>query len=278
MRSDMFKVIVERPRRGRATAKAMKGVGRSPNRQADFESMPTKESMKNGRLRGYNRKELNENLSPLERFFRSRVGKPWDKVMSEISASVGPGNNPVKNHIYQHIDQMVETHAIKREDGVWCYLNRWSRDHALYPIGKGELFVNSETGILTLQNKNVKRKKRSSWYSKLDSFNLDDKNLFLLINGVWWHLEMKPFDKSEIKDAVALDNSWFWGDAYIEKRDAHLGYQPSMTRISNTYGNDSFRYCVAKTRADWFAKCIEDYDKSFKALRDKISLALRKKK
>jgi hypothetical protein len=58
------------------------------------------------RFPSWDRKELNEFLNPLWRFLNSRVGKPWDKVYSEIRAQ-NSGRSAVGAHIYQHLFDFV---------------------------------------------------------------------------------------------------------------------------------------------------------------------------
>jgi hypothetical protein len=90
MRSDMFEVIIERPRvdRGRGEGK---GRRREPVRQQEA---PTWEPVSRGR----GTKCLNENLAPLRRFLRSRVGRPWDAVRSEICQLITP-RSAVQMHV-----------------------------------------------------------------------------------------------------------------------------------------------------------------------------------
>jgi hypothetical protein len=72
MRDDMFKVIVERPRR--IHSNAYKGDGRAFRNREDGPS-------RLGMNKGYDdRKGLNENLAPLKRFLERQVNRPWDKV------------------------------------------------------------------------------------------------------------------------------------------------------------------------------------------------------
>ena len=78
MRSDMFEVIIERPRWG-SSYKRKKGRHGEPLRRQEG---PTWEPVSLGR----GSKGLNENLAPLRRFLESRVGRPWDAVRSEISS------------------------------------------------------------------------------------------------------------------------------------------------------------------------------------------------
>jgi hypothetical protein len=100
MRDDMYKVIVERPRRGGGAA--FKSEGRI---YRNSEETAPKIGMKKGHVR---RKWLNENLSPLKRFLASQIGRPWNKVYSELSNGIDR-RNTVQDHIYAHIEQFVAT-------------------------------------------------------------------------------------------------------------------------------------------------------------------------
>ena len=82
MRADMAKVIVERPRLGGGMRRP-KGI-RKRERLAMADLMPSREGIRRPWRGGY-RKMLNEHLGPLRRFLQSQVGRPWDKVHSEIS-------------------------------------------------------------------------------------------------------------------------------------------------------------------------------------------------
>ena len=103
MRSDMFEVIIERPRvdlgRGRT-----KGRRREPRR---LEEAPTWEPVSLGR----GTKGLNENLAPLRRFLQSRVGRPWDAVRSEICQLITP-RSAVQMHVLVHVKDMVEENTV----------------------------------------------------------------------------------------------------------------------------------------------------------------------
>jgi hypothetical protein len=103
MRSDMFEVIIERPRvdRGRGDTKGRRG---EPLRQQEA---PTWEPVSRGR----GTKSLNENLAPLRRFLRSRLGRPWDAVRSEICQLITP-RSAVQMHVLVHVKQMVEENTV----------------------------------------------------------------------------------------------------------------------------------------------------------------------
>src|SRR5258708_27864728 len=92
MRSDMHKVIVERPRmlrgapRNRKTALRLNisGSALAAADGDDYDSGPRRASS------ARHDKHLNENLAPLRRYLESQVGRPWDKVYSEIRGGISP--------------------------------------------------------------------------------------------------------------------------------------------------------------------------------------------
>lgn len=74
MREDMYKVIVERPRRGGS-------YSRDGRRFRASEDAPTKVGMR----KGYGSlKYLNENLAPLRRYLERQAGRPWNLVFSDV--------------------------------------------------------------------------------------------------------------------------------------------------------------------------------------------------
>src|SRR5688500_11192928 len=101
MRDDMAKLLVERPRVG-GGVKYPRGAER-PWKGVPLDERPHKESIKFS----WNRaktcpKWLNENLAPLRRFLRSRCGRPWDEVYSEICQRINR-DSAVQLHIWQHL-------------------------------------------------------------------------------------------------------------------------------------------------------------------------------
>jgi hypothetical protein len=139
VRSDMFKVIVERPRWGAGHASspklkrtkdyALKHIGL---RRHACESAPYT-------------KMLNENLAPLVRFLRSRLGQPWDSVFSEICAHLDTGST-VKMHVRQHIEDFVLTRISIGRHGEWLFKGEVVGAHRRYRWRK--FFVDPDDGIL----------------------------------------------------------------------------------------------------------------------------------
>lgn len=117
MREDMAKVIVERPRiKGRAWRRP-KGYKRRL-RRAGEDGGPIREGIKRP-WAACGGKHLNEHLGPLRRYLDKQVGRPWDKVFSEICAHIHR-DSAVQDHVRDHVDQYVVTDVVVI-DGVACH-------------------------------------------------------------------------------------------------------------------------------------------------------------
>jgi hypothetical protein len=106
MRPDMDKVIVERPRLGGGMRRP-KGI-RKRERLAMADLAPGREGYR--RRWGSWSKILNEHLSPLRRYLQSQVGRPWNKVHSEICERLRL-DSAVQSHVLDHLREYVETNA-----------------------------------------------------------------------------------------------------------------------------------------------------------------------
>ena len=105
MRRDMEKVLVTRPRHGSwKKNEEVRKIRRSRPKE-DGDNGGNRGSMK-PKYPNWDNKQLNEFLNPLWRFLNSRVGKPWDKVYSEIRKE-NSGRSAVGAHIYQHLFDFV---------------------------------------------------------------------------------------------------------------------------------------------------------------------------
>jgi hypothetical protein len=128
MKPDFFHILLERARVG--------GAGHKPGRHVKWKDAPSKEGMKTKYNKGWNAKQLNENLQPLRRYLRRQVGRPWNKVHSEISEHLN-SNTAVQKHILDHLKWEVELHAYW--DGKDYF--RMGRYIGTYPMSSGELYV-----------------------------------------------------------------------------------------------------------------------------------------
>ncbi len=141
MRSDMTKVLVERPRIGG-------GYARDRDRK-ELDRMPpdewrTHEGMR-ARWKG-RRKSFNDHLGPLRRYLLSNVGRPWNLVFSEICREIR-GGFPVREHFLLHVNQHVEKCVILI-DGVPCYGQGRVFGTPLNPRWRPSLYVCPKSGLL----------------------------------------------------------------------------------------------------------------------------------
>lgn len=140
MRKDMFKVIVVRPR---LTIDAVR-----KGRSHPHDHLPTRIGLRRAAREAGGYKTLNENLAPLRRYLGKQVGRPWNKVYSEICAHLKPAST-VQQHVRDHIKDFVQLHP--RDDmRVWPGSDRrWWQD----------FYVDRRDGLL-------KRTNRLAWARK----------------------------------------------------------------------------------------------------------------
>jgi hypothetical protein len=124
-------------------------------KNARLEDLPSKQGVRQ-RYNGSDLRELNENLAPLKRFLRKQVGRPWNKVYSEISERLR-STSAVQQHVRDHVWDYVERHATIAEDGRVYGSPRFLRWSPL-PLRAGDLYVHPATGLLMAAKKHPKRK------------------------------------------------------------------------------------------------------------------------
>lgn len=117
MRKDMPKLLCEDGRLGGGYAKLQKRTHRRRLNRANPEDLPKRESFSGRRNYGWDAKELNENLNPLLRFLKSKVGKDWDKTYSEIRENLRI-DDPVQLHIMEHLWGYVDRHVVVADCGT----------------------------------------------------------------------------------------------------------------------------------------------------------------
>jgi hypothetical protein len=178
MREDMAKIIVERPRHNSGRAKGrVRKLQRIP-----LEEQPLFEGI--GRKWSGRSKSLNENLAPLRRFLRSRLGCSWNDVNSEMRERINL-RSAVQLHIWQHVEQYVCIHPIVVGGK---YIGDWGRRM------HQEFYVNPQSGLL-LENpdRTCKRDRRvdePSEYVVIDKWTQCRK-----IKGNWFCVKLKPLPR-----------------------------------------------------------------------------------
>jgi hypothetical protein len=179
MRKDMAKVIVERPRRGRFVEPSVN------HRYNDLDALPFYEGIQAGRRRGWNRKELNENLSPLRRYLVSQVGRPWNDVFSEIAANINV-NSTVQNHVRDHLFDYVDINTYRDEQGI-VRMSNGKGWHSIFGYEVTGLYVDPDDG--TLQITPDKPREKYDPFAPRDGYiPFGYERAYQRLNGVWFEV------------------------------------------------------------------------------------------
>jgi hypothetical protein len=189
MREDMFKVIVERPRRGKY------GFAAATRLRNDFDG-----PMRLGMRAGYGYRDLNENLAPLRRYLHAQIGRPWNKVFSEICAGIDR-RSTVQQHIHQHIGDFIAIDVGVRNGRLvdlaadWKFLWRG-------PGMSQALYVDPRTGLIR-PNRNYRshrhsdalRRQREQLEIAARRRVVDERTLLLLLDDLWFRVEVEVLPK-----------------------------------------------------------------------------------
>jgi len=249
MRRDMAKVIVERPR-------YIEGInkGGKPYVKGDAEDLPKYEGMRRPHIIGYSGKGLNENLAPLRRYLRSQVGRPWDKVFSEICENINV-NSAVQAHIREHIGWYVEKDVIM-VDGIPHTLSRYN---GLTPLASNNawrvrehLYVNPETGILCLA-----RDKKKKAEKPLLPIKIGEHEFYDVINGNWFCV------KTKWEETFSRDD-YRYGREYRVKVVQRHELDSSGNKVLTTKYIQTYMYKAIKDKRQLSKKEIKEITKKYK--------------
>jgi hypothetical protein len=248
MRDDMFKVIVERPRR--VNSNAYKGDGRPFRNGEDGPAML-------GMKKGYNdRKWLNENLAPLKRFLEKQVNRPWDKVYGEVRAAID-ARSTVKQHVLQHLENFVAIQTRWEADDkggrVMVRESGWSGRYVTLEETRLALFVHPLTGIL-LRNRRytnwqtrVTRKRHAEEQEKLAvRRRISDRVQLHCIDNVWYEITLDVLPPAH--EVVQGENGVMTKKTVCDKRwdvarKAWVAREPTL-RVAQPGSNQDLYGCA----------------------------------
>jgi hypothetical protein len=206
MRSDMAKVIVERPRFGsRLRDKDRKGRNRAIQRLG-------LDGLKRERI-GSTDKGFNEHLGPLRRFLNSQVGRLWDNVHAEIRKHIRC-DSVVQKHVLTHVDQYVEKNVLI-VDGVPCHGEGFQIGS---PIRFG-WYVCPRSGLLRCarqgSNERIGARDNRRERRRLGVFRVGKTQLCKVVDGRWCLVE--------VRDLPGLSNPHaVWAKSTITGQDVVL--------------------------------------------------------
>jgi len=144
------------------------------------------------------RKFLNENLAPLRRFLRSNVGRPWDKVYSEVCERINR-DSAVQYHVWQHLMQDV----CRDPHEVLGYVRRY----AFFGRLNG-FFVDPRTGLLR-ENKRRRRPPSPPSQEPVPAIiPIDERHEYRLLEGLWYEVELTSLPADGPVFDILLKKRW----------------------------------------------------------------------
>lgn len=183
MRDDIAKKLCERPRFGGGGKYQLRSDRRKAKNERHWDSLPKKESMKRPNIKGWNGKYLSEYFPPLLGFLRKNVGRPWDKVFSEICEHLSPSST-VQKHVFDHLlgDFVVTNpHFVGKIPYHPEY--RTSEVHWFYVDHAGLLKNNNSDKAKARRNRDRKRTRNQDKRKRIN-----DHEEYRKINGAWFHV------------------------------------------------------------------------------------------
>lgn len=208
MRSDMGKVITERERGG-SGAKSMKhgAAVRWEGHDHGYDEQPKRAKISARGQYGYEHKTFTDVLGPIKGFIRKNVGKPWNKIYSEI-CKVLDKRKVTHAHVIDHIYQWVGLTVVYCSDGYWREPDnitcRLEDDGTLTYFGSApDYFVHPRTGILTNNKaRESKRAQQAKWSAKKadpDFIKINELSAYKRIDSIWYKCQIRDASKQEIE-------------------------------------------------------------------------------
>ena len=195
MRSDMKKVVVERPRWGSRGRNRKFGARLRYVEGHDYEEQPKKAlGFESYRGAKYAEKEFTDVLNPLERFLRSSLGRPWNKIYSELCAGRDK-RKATSLQFFRRLENIVATN---------CYFDRNGR---LQVLIKGKerkvqgFYVHPVSGLLCeAPVKTESASRRECWRAQeVTCLYLGSDLGYRKQDGIWYRVKwsrivLKPED------------------------------------------------------------------------------------
>lgn len=199
MRKDFNKLLVERERVGHT--KCFHDVRRKKVSGLNDEYFGGHESMKKRHSINYNRKSFNENLSPLRGYLRSKIGKSWDKVYSELRKTFD-ARSVINNHILEHLYDYVNVTAVLIDGKVMAIGRHNSRGYVPISSCSSDYYVCPKDGTLKVNQKKTFRVIRAEKIAEgvkeiMKTFRVvDERTHVRLINGVWYAFDVRDLPEA----------------------------------------------------------------------------------
>lgn len=131
-------------------------------------------------------KHLNENLAPLKRYLMGQVGRPWNKVYSEICRTIDT-RSAIGLHVLQHLDGFIARDTVIENGRVY------DRGYRRLTEVRG-LYVHPVTGLIRLAKRRPSKPKRT----ELNLVAVSEILEYEKIDGLWFQMEYALRDPDEL--------------------------------------------------------------------------------
>lgn len=181
MREDMHKVVVERERYGSSRKNRKWGKRIAFASDAEHDDQPKFVSSGRKRQYGSHCKWFTDVLGPLTGFLQSNVGRPWNKVYSELRQGLDV-RKVTGRHIFDHLERMVETDCVIGADR-----KVYAGPHGWNVTG---FYVHPKSGLLSFVPRQSARERKKEELSRqtIDEIRLDRARSYKLIEGQWYDI------------------------------------------------------------------------------------------
>jgi hypothetical protein len=216
MKSDMAKVITERPRIG-GHNKYPKGENKKKNWEKNNEAESKSESIRKKWKVANAQKQFSEKLGPLYRYLLSKVGCQWDEVYSEICKGLSQ-DSVVQSHVRDHVFDFVTVDCYEENGYIYdakhpnSPMDSYGKYHSLYVLN----------GLLC----KMPQRKRKRWRQPPPKFHVGVQALQYC--DIWYEVELVAFDAN--MECVL--------------KDMFLGSMVDRFRLKDFYG--SYLRCTRK--------------------------------
>lgn len=231
MRADMAKVIVERPRKKGCAWDKPKGYNQTLRRYGE-DGSPIREGMKR-RWKDHT-KYLNEHLGPLRRYLDSQVGRPWDKVFSEICTHINR-NSAVQDHVRDHVEDYVAVHVVLI-DGVPCNGEGSGYGVPLREMRWRPWYVCPRTGLLRRTKPNGRKRPRRRKKEEPPRYiRVSDTLQCRFLDNAWHLVTLKPLRLNDIHRLLSRDTDILLGQITPQQARQHYGaevYAAAIRRLA----------------------------------------------
>jgi len=162
-------------------------------------------------MRNYkDRKQFGDRVTPLYRYLHKQVGRPWNKVYSELCKQTDPRS--IRGfHLRSHIDDIVvpNDRVIKTDKG-YRELSRWAfrSNDGVVSFSKDALFVD-DNGMLRAPKRHEMIGKRD--YQKISErrnktfIRVTETSAHIYFSDQWWHVEWINYNDFDEKRSTRFD-------------------------------------------------------------------------